>query len=94
MFDVEKAQTYEDAIGMIEEFNAFRGSNAVTMLLANKCSFLVDFLDDSSRTSIDLESVEDYCLNHHIIFEKISAVKRPNELERIFLEFLHGNFWV
>lgn len=36
VFDVEKSQTYEDALGMIEEFKTFKQQDAICILLANK----------------------------------------------------------
>ena len=81
VFDVEKAQTYEDAMGMIEEFNTFRSSGAICLLLANKC-------DKSSN--IDLDVVAEYCKSHHIMFEKVSSGNNPTQVKKTFFEFLHG----
>lgn len=48
------------------------------------------FLVDSEQVDVDLSVVEEYCKLHHIMFKKVSALKKPNELKDYFEDVIHG----
>lgn len=51
--------------------------------------FWIHLLDDTEESEVDLDAVEEYCKNHHYLFETVSVKRRPRELREHFKEFLH-----
>jgi hypothetical protein len=40
--------------------------------------FFDPILVDDGTSEVDLDAVEEYCKNHHYLFEKVSAKRRPD----------------